>query len=59
MKMVSSSVIVRMTLAGTPAAKELSGIDLVTTLPAPITRDKEKTQGFLDDFYCLLLQVNL
>ena len=35
--MLSFSVISRITLQGTPAAKELAGISLVTTLPAPIT----------------------
>ena len=35
--MLSFSVISRITLQGTPAAKELAGISLVTTDPAPIT----------------------
>jgi len=34
---LSSSVKERITLQGTPAAKQFSGISLVTTLPAPIT----------------------
>lgn len=34
----SASVISRMTRAGTPAAKELAGMLLVTTLPAPMTQ---------------------
>ncbi len=36
--MLSASVMVRMTLHGTPAAKEFDGMFLVTTLPAPITQ---------------------
>ena len=36
--MESCSVMVLITLAGTPAANESEGISLVTTLPAPITQ---------------------
>ena len=34
----SASVISRITRAGTPAANELAGMLLVTTLPAPMTQ---------------------
>ena len=34
----SRSVIVLITFAGVPAANELGGMSLVTTLPAPITQ---------------------
>ena len=36
--MLSASVIVRTTFAGTPAAKEFGGISRVTTAPAPMTQ---------------------
>ena len=40
-----------MTLAGTPATMQLSGISLVTTLPAPMTHPEPMvTPGITDTF---------